>query len=54
MLRTFVKSKGGVGFEKKERRKKEKSVSIVKKGPRGYVDSPVSLSAFIDIYSVAS
>jgi hypothetical protein len=46
----FIKSKGGVGFERKERRKKKRSVSIVRKRPRGRVYSPVSLSASIDTY----
>jgi hypothetical protein len=50
----FVESEGGVGFERGGRRKEERSVSIVRKGPRGLVDSPVSLSASIGTYSVAS
>jgi hypothetical protein len=59
----FVKSKGGVGFEREGGRRRGacrllerdlKVVSIVRKGPQGRVDSPVSLSASIDTYSVAS
>jgi hypothetical protein len=50
----FIKSKGGVGFKREEKRKKKRSVSIVRKRPRGHVDSPVSLSASISTYSVAS
>jgi hypothetical protein len=39
----------------RERRKEERrNVSIVRKGPRGRVDSPVSLLTSIDTCSVAS
>jgi hypothetical protein len=53
MPRMFVESEGGVGFEREGGRRRG-ACRLLEKGPRGRVDSPVSLLASIGTYSVAS
>jgi hypothetical protein len=51
MPRMFIESERAP--DSKKEKKKKKNVSIVRKRPRGRVDSLMSLLAFIDICSVA-
>jgi hypothetical protein len=52
--RMFVKSEGGVGFERGGGGRRRGACRLLEKGPRVRVDSPVSLLASIGTYSVAS